>query len=83
MNSYDIARVASIYSDSQGERWWTKAWFNNKEKGESAVEITRALAIAFVKDEIKKDAWLSRFFPKQMEVIGKAITETRKQLLSQ
>lgn len=81
-NSYDIERVVSIYADNSGERWWTKAWFNGREKGELSVEINRKLAIAFIKDEIKKDEWLSRFFPKQMTAIIKSLETTRNQLLA-
>ena len=55
VQSYDIARVASIYFDSEGNRCWTKAWFNGREKGEAAVEISRKLAIAFINDQISKD----------------------------
>lgn len=81
-SSYDIQREVSIYSDNSGERWWTKAWFNGREKGEPSVEINRKFAIAFIDDVIKKDEWLSRFFPKQMTAIIKSLETTRNQLLS-
>lgn len=81
IDSYDVQRTASIYFDSEGKRCWTKAWFNGREKGEPSIEITRQLAIAFIKDTISKDAWLSRFYPKQMSVCQKAVEQTRQQLL--
>jgi hypothetical protein len=81
VQSYDVSRVAAIYADNTGHRWWTKAWFNGREKGEKAVEIPRAMAIKFVNDEISKDAWLSRFYPKQMSVLQNALAQTRQQLL--
>ena len=34
VRSFDVPRVASVYPDNAGIRWWTKAWFNNREKGE-------------------------------------------------
>lgn len=81
VNSYDIPRKVTIYTDKPGQRWWTKAWFNGREQGEDAVPITRQNAIAFIRDEIKLDDWLSRFFPKQMAAIYKARENTRNQLL--
>ena len=53
-------------------RWWTKAWFNNREEGEASVEIEREHAIRFINDRIEKDAWLDN-----------AIELTREQLLKQ
>ena len=41
------------------------------------MEIPRAMAVKFVNDEIGKDAWLTRFYPKQMSVLA----QTRQQLL--
>lgn len=79
--SYDVSRTAAVYADNTGHRWWTKAWFNGREKGEKAVEIPRAMAVKFVNDEIGKDAWLTRFYPKQMSVLSNAIAQTRQQLL--
>ena len=81
MQSYDISRVAAIYADNSGHRWWTKAWFNGREKGEKAVEIPRAMAVKFVNDEMDKDAWLSRFYPKQMGEIKIAVEKSRQQFL--
>lgn len=81
VQSYDIQRVASVYFDRSGTRCWTKAWFNGKEKGERAIEITIQLANKFVNDEINIDDWLSRFYPKQMTVYHKAIAQARNQLL--
>ena len=69
----------SVYPDRAGVRWWTKAWFNNREEGEASVEIEREQAIRFIHDNIEKDAWLEEFFPKQMEVYHKRTTvETDK-----
>lgn len=81
VQSYDVERVASVYFDTEGNRCWTKAWFNDREKGEPAVEITRKQAIAFINDQISKDSWLTRFYPKQMNAYHKAIQQTRQQLL--
>ena len=65
VKSFDVGRIASVYFDSEGNRCWTKAWFNGREKGEPAIEINRQLAIAFISDQISKDSWLARFWPKQ------------------
>jgi len=45
------------------------------------VEISRKLAIAFINAQVSKDAWLTRFYPKQMMAYSKAIELTRRQLL--
>ena len=63
--------------------WGTKAWFNGRKQGERAIEITRALAIKFIHDDIQKDEWLEEFFPKQMEVVHSALAQTREQVISQ
>ena len=65
----------SVYPDRVGVRWWTKAWFNNREEGEASVEIEREQAIRFIHDNIEKDAWL--------EVYHIAIEQTKEQLLKQ
>lgn len=83
MQSFDIPRVVSVYPDRSGIRWWTKAWFNNNEVGESAIEIDRQLAIRFINDLIEKDDWLEEYFPKQMEVYHHAIEQTKEKILSQ
>ena len=80
---FDIPRLVSVYPDKSGIRWWTKAWFNNSEAGEAAIEIERELAIKFINDNIEKDAWLEEYFPKQMEVYHNAIEQTREQILNQ
>ena len=72
-----------VYPDRAGVRWWTKAWFNNREEGETSVEIEREQAIRFMQDNIEKDAWLEEFFPRQMEVYHNAIEQTKEQLLKQ
>lgn len=81
IENYDIKRFTTIYADNSGTRWWTKAWFNDNEKGESSVEISRNLAIAFLNDKMNRDEWLSRFFPKQMSAIVKSIETTKNQLM--
>ena len=81
MKSFDVKRVASVYFDTEGNRCWTKAWFNDRQKGEPAIEITRKQAIAFINDQISKDSWLTRFWPKQMSIYHKPIDQTRQQLL--
>ena len=81
IDSYNVRRSVSIFFDDDGKKCWTKAWFNGREKGEPSVEITKQLAIAFINDTIGKDAWLSRFYPKQMSVCQKSEEQTRQQLL--
>ena len=83
VQSFDIPRVVSVYPDRAGVRWWTKAWFNNREEGELSVEIDRNNAIRFIQDRIEKDEWLEEFFPKQMEIYHNAIEQTKEQLLNQ
>ena len=72
IQSFDIPRLVTVYPDRAGVRWWTKAWFNNREQ-----------AIRFMQDNIEKDAWLEEFFPRQMEVYHNAIEQTKEQLLKQ
>ena len=81
IQTFDIPRKVSIYPDKFGIHWWTKAWFNNKKKGEAAVEITRLQAIAFINDNIVKNDWLEQYFPRQMEVYHKAMAQTREQII--
>lgn len=83
VQSFDIPRVVSVYPDRAGVRWWTKAWFNNREEGECSVEIELQQAILFIHDRIEKDSWLEEYFPKQMEVYHQAIEQTREQILGQ
>ena len=83
VQSFDIPRGVSVYPDRAGVRWWTKAWFNNREEGEHSVEIDRMAAIRFIQDRIEKDEWLEEFFPKQMEIYHNAIEQTKEQLLNQ
>ena len=83
VQSFDIQRTVSVYPDKDGIVWWTKAWFNGKNKGERAIEITRELAIKFIRDNIKKDEWLEVYFPKQMEVLHAALAQTREQVINQ
>ena len=83
IQSFDIPRLVTVYPDRAGVRWWTKAWFNNREEGETSVEIEREQAIRFMQDNIEKDAWLEEFFPRQMEVYHNAIEQTKEHLLKQ
>ena len=83
MQSFDIPRIVSVYPDRSGIRWWIKAWFNNNERGEAAIEIERQVAIRFINDNSEKDEWLEEFFPKQMEVVHSALAQTREQVISQ
>lgn len=83
IQSFDIPRLVSVYPDRAGVRWWTKAWFNNRDEGECSVEIERQQAIQFIQDRIDKDLWLEEYFPKQMEIYHHAIEQTKEQLLQQ
>ena len=47
------------------------------------MEISRQLALAFIRNQIDKDEWLEEHFPKQMEVYHNAIQQTREQLIEQ
>lgn len=82
MQSFDIPRIVSVYPDRAGVRFWTKAWFNNREEGEASVEIGREQAIRFIQDRVEKDEWLEEYFPRQMEIYRNAIEQTREQLLN-
>ena len=81
IQSFDIPRLVTVYPDRAGVRFWTKAWFNNREEGEASVEIEREQAIRFLQDRVEKDAGLEEFYPKQMEVYHNAIEQTKEQLL--
>ena len=81
VQSFDVNRRASVFFNSSGDRCWTKGWFNGREKGEPAIEISRKQAIAFINGDIKLDDWLTRHYPKQMNAYHKAIEQTRQQLL--
>ena len=83
VQSFDIPRLVTVYPDKAGVRWWTKAWFNNREEGEASVEISRQVAVKFIQDLIDKDTMLEEYFPKQMEVYHHAIEQTKEQLLQQ
>ena len=48
VQSFDIPRLVTVYPDKAGMRWWTKAWFNNREEGEASVEISRQVAVKFI-----------------------------------
>ena len=76
VQSFDIPRLVTVYPDKAGMRWWTKAWFNNRE-------ISRQVAVKFIQDLIDKDTMLEEYFPKQMEVYHHAIEQTKEQLLQQ
>lgn len=81
VQSYDLKRACSVYCDNAGEKWWTTAWFNGREKEEQSIEISRRLAIEFIQNRISKDDWLMRFYPKQMNSYFNAIEQARKQVL--
>ena len=81
VQSFDIPRIVSVYPDRSGVRFWTKAWFNNREEGEASVEIEREQAIRFMQGNVEKDAWLEEYFPRAMEVYHNAIEQTKEQLL--
>lgn len=81
--SFDIEREVSVYPDNSGDRWWTKAWFNNDEHGESAVEIDRETALDFMHDRIALDAMLEAYYPKQMEIYHNVMQEAKDTLLNQ
>lgn len=83
VQSFDIPRLITVYPDRAGIRWWTKAWFNNSEEGESSIEITRQVAIRFLQEQTDKDAMLEEYYPKQMEVYHTAIEQTREQIIKQ
>ena len=83
MQSFDIPRLVTVYPDRAGIRWWTKAWFNNREDGEASIEITRQVAIRFIQNLIDKDTLLEEYVPKQMEVYQNAIEQTKVQLMKQ
>lgn len=82
VQSFDIPRLVTVYPDQAGIHWWTKAWFNNRNEGEAAVEIPRQTAFNFMADEIPKDAMLEKYFPKQMQIYYQAINQTREQIAS-
>ena len=81
VQTFDVNRRASVYFDNEGNRCWTKAWFNGRDKGEPSIEINRNLAAQFTNGNITLDEWLTRFYPKQMNAYRKAIESTRQQLL--
>lgn len=47
------------------------------------MEITRELAVKFIRDNIRKDEWLEEYFPKQMEILHAALAQTREQVINQ
>lgn len=81
VENYDVKRIASVYPDRSGNRWWTKAYFNGREKGEQSIEINKKLAEKFINNEVTRDDWLKSFYPKQMSVCQNSIQKTREQLL--
>lgn len=81
VQSFDIPRLLSVYSDQGGINWWVKAWFNNRADGEAAVTISKEVALQFWHDEIEKDAMLEEYFPKPMQAYHQAIEQTKQQLI--
>ena len=41
------------------------------------------LAIQFINDEVLKDDWMEKYFPKQMEIYHQALTQTKQQIMEQ
>lgn len=82
IQSFDIPREVSIYPDNYGIHWWTKAWFNRRKRGERAVAVTRPQAIAFIREEVTKDAWMERYFKTAMDIYHKALEQTREQIIA-
>lgn len=82
VQDFDVQHKAYVYFDQSGQRCWTKAYFDNKQKGEKSVEITRDMAIKLIHGEITQDSWLARYFPKQMAAYRQAIDAAKKQFLS-
>lgn len=82
VQNYDIERIASVYFDRSGQRAWTKAWFNHRDQGEKAIEISRDQAIKYRKDMISRDDWLAHYFPRQMSACQQAVAQVRQQLLN-
>lgn len=81
VENYDVKRIASVYADKTGDRWWTIAYFNGREKNEPPIEINRDLAAKLINHEVSRDDWLKSFYPKQMSVCQNSIQKTREQLL--
>ena len=81
VENYDVKRIASVYADKSGDRWWTIAYFNGREKAELPIEINRDLAAKLINHEVSRDDWLKSFYPKQMSVCQNSIQKTREQLL--
>ena len=81
IQSFDISHRAFLYYKQSGDRVWTKGYFNNRPKGEKSVEVTRDMAIKLTQGEITQDAWLSRYFPKQMAAYRQAIEGAKKQFI--
>lgn len=80
VENFDIRRGASVFSDNAGYHWWTMGWFNGSDKGEKAVEISREMAVRWIQGLVSVDAWLSRYYPKQMGNVRQAIAMTRQHL---
>lgn len=83
IQAFDIARKVAVYPDRDGIQWWIKAWFNNRKIGESAVLISRMVAIEFIREQREKDEWLEEYYPKQMQIYHQAIEQTKEQLINQ
>jgi len=82
IQSFDIPRLLTVYPDKAGLRWWVKAWFNNSENGEPAVEVETQTAIRFILDRADKETMLREYFPRQMEIYHNAIEQAKEQLLN-
>lgn len=79
---FDIPRLISVYSDNAGINWWTKAWFNNREVGESSVTISYEIAKDFIEDKITKQQMLEQYYPEQMKSYYSAMEKAREQIIT-
>lgn len=80
VQGYGIKSIVSVYADSAGERWWTTAWFNGREKSEPSIEIPRRMAVSFIQNQISKYDWLVSYFPMQMNSGFNVIEKIRRNL---
>ena len=77
VQSFDIPRLVTVYPDKAGMRWWTKAWFNNREEGEASVEISRQVAAKSIQDPNYKDKMRGEIFPQPTGEFHQAPNKTK------
>lgn len=64
-------------------RWLAEEVFKKEpDKAEPSVPVSVAQAWDFTRGKINLNDWLARFYPKQMEVYNKVMSQTRERLLS-